>query len=121
MAGKLDDALVQAEAALVLAEQMKVPVITPVARGVIARIALHHGLVAEAALGPVRGLVRDAEVGSSNLPTRLVREGLVPLAALGPSAVGARTALRRAVIARGGWRRDANTPTPTSPHPDSMW
>jgi tetratricopeptide (TPR) repeat protein len=64
MAGKLDDALIQAEAALALAEQMKVPVITGVARGMIARIALHRGSVAEAeaALGPtppVRGLGVD--------------------------------------------------------------
>jgi tetratricopeptide (TPR) repeat protein len=63
-AGKLDDALVQAEAAYALAEQMKVPVTTGVARGMIARIALHHGSVAEAdaALGPtppVSGLGMD--------------------------------------------------------------
>jgi DNA-binding CsgD family transcriptional regulator/tetratricopeptide (TPR) repeat protein len=63
-AGKLDDALVQAEAAFALAEQVKAPVITAVARAVIARIALHHGSVAEAeaALGPtppVRGLGVD--------------------------------------------------------------
>jgi DNA-binding CsgD family transcriptional regulator len=66
-AGKLDDALVQAEAALALAEQVKVPLITGVARGMIARIALHHGLVAEAeaALGPTEqdwGLGSDPSV-----------------------------------------------------------
>jgi hypothetical protein len=64
LAGKLDDALVQAEAGLALAEQTNVPVITAAARGVIARVALHHGSVteAEAALGPtqpVRGLGVD--------------------------------------------------------------
>lgn len=64
MAGKLDDALIQADAALALAEQVKVPVITGVARGMIARIALHRGSVAEAdaAVGPtppVRGLGVD--------------------------------------------------------------
>jgi DNA-binding CsgD family transcriptional regulator len=67
MAGKLDDALVQAEAGLALAEQMQVPVITALARGVVARVALHHGLVAEAeaALGPAqqyRGLGSDPSV-----------------------------------------------------------
>jgi hypothetical protein len=53
-AGKLDDALVQAEAALALAEQMRVPVITAAARAVIAHVAPHHGSVteADAALGP---------------------------------------------------------------------
>jgi DNA-binding CsgD family transcriptional regulator len=56
MAGKLDDALVQAEAGLALAEQTNVPVVTAVARGVIARVALHRGSVteAEAALGPTQ-------------------------------------------------------------------
>jgi DNA-binding CsgD family transcriptional regulator len=56
MAGKLDDALVQAEAALALAEQTNLPVVTAVARGVIASIALHHGSVTEAevALGPTQ-------------------------------------------------------------------
>jgi DNA-binding CsgD family transcriptional regulator/tetratricopeptide (TPR) repeat protein len=67
MAGKLDDALVQAEAALALAEQLKTPVITAVARRVIAHVALHHGSVteAEAALGPAqqyRGLGSDPSV-----------------------------------------------------------
>jgi DNA-binding CsgD family transcriptional regulator len=60
MAGRLDDALVQAEAGLALAEQMNVPVITAVARGVIANIALRHGSVpeAEAALCPTQPVPR---------------------------------------------------------------
>ncbi len=64
LTGKLDEARVQAEAGLALAEQANVPVTTALARGVIARVALHHGSVteAEAALGaiqPVRGLGVD--------------------------------------------------------------
>ena len=75
MAGKLDDALVQAEAALALAEQMRVPVITAMARGVIASIALHHGLVAEAeaALGPAqehRGFGSDPTIRARILETQ---------------------------------------------------
>jgi DNA-binding CsgD family transcriptional regulator len=56
LAGKLDDALIQAEAGLALAEQMNVPVFTALARAVIARVALHHGSIreAEATLGPTQ-------------------------------------------------------------------
>jgi ATP/maltotriose-dependent transcriptional regulator MalT len=54
LAGRLDDAQARAEAALEIAEQAQMPVSTAVARGLIARVALHRGSIpdAEAALGP---------------------------------------------------------------------
>ena len=55
LAGRLDDALARAEAALVIAEQAQMPISTAVARGVIARVALHRGSVtaAKTALGQI--------------------------------------------------------------------
>jgi DNA-binding CsgD family transcriptional regulator len=54
-AGRLDDALAQAETALALGEQARLSAVASEARGVIARVALHRGSVAEAeaTLGPV--------------------------------------------------------------------
>jgi hypothetical protein len=53
LAGRFDDALARAEASLLIAEQAQMPISTAVARGVIARVALHRGSVtaAETALG----------------------------------------------------------------------
>jgi DNA-binding CsgD family transcriptional regulator len=58
LAGRLDDALAQAETALALGEQAQLSAVTSEARGVIARVALHRGSVAEAeaTLGPVPAL-----------------------------------------------------------------
>jgi DNA-binding CsgD family transcriptional regulator len=56
LAGRLDDAEARSESVLSLAEQAGVLVPTAVARGVLARVALHRGSItaADAALGPDR-------------------------------------------------------------------
>jgi DNA-binding CsgD family transcriptional regulator/tetratricopeptide (TPR) repeat protein len=58
LAGRLDDALAQAESALALGEQAQLSAVASEARGVIARVALHRGSIAEAeaTLGPVPAL-----------------------------------------------------------------
>ena len=58
LAGRLDDAMAQAETALALGDQARLSAVASEARGVIARVALHRGAVedAETTLGPVPAL-----------------------------------------------------------------